>query len=541
MRILAPGATRAAAAAHAGGPAARGPWALAWPALAWLAVTAWTAMLVRIAGPAVTDPDGQASALYFARISHGRRLENPLLSSPKPLMTLVDGLAWAATHDWRTITLLSAAAFGLAVVAATRAVGRTAGWAGAGFAAVALAGSGPLVLQVARGNSVIWALAGWAVAADALLRPDRRWRLAGIALLLAALSRTEGWLFLPVLAVAVPLAWRRGERCAPWLLLPLVAPLLWLAHDWLLTGDALYSSRVPDRYTQLVSGRQVIPPASWLALLGHRYGAAPALAVLALLGLGWLVRRRAWAWGIGLGVLGPGVLAWFGWYAWRGTYVSWRYYDPADAAVRLAAAFGAAWLAALAFARIGPWLAARVGPLLAAARVGPRPAGSWHGRTRALLGFGIGVGLAVAACWPLAPADPLVRSTLDRDTRLRANAIAAVATLRPLVAGQAGAPVGQVGARVVAVSGPTRVQVALELGLPLGRVRDLFLAGHAGSLDPALAGAAAVFHDADADRPPAVFAPLSVTTPTRVGDHRLVPLRVDPARGLYVLQVEQGR
>jgi hypothetical protein len=79
----------------------------------------------------------------------------------------------------------------------------------------------------------------------------------------------------------------------------------------------------------------------------------------------------------------------------------------------------------------------------------------------------------------------------------------------------------------------------VELELPLDRVRDLFLAGRAAPLDRALDGSAAVFHDADGDRPPERFAALSTTTPTRVGAVRLVPLHTDPAEGLYVHRVEE--
>ncbi|HZA83508.1 MAG TPA: hypothetical protein VFC13_18915, partial [Actinomycetes bacterium] len=128
-----------------------------------------------------------------------------------------------------------------------------------------------------------------------------------------------------------------------------------------------------------------------------------------------------------------------------------------------------------------------------------------------------------------APNDPLVDSTLDRDTRLSANTATAIAVLAPVAADPG---------TVVTVSGPQRLRVAVELNLPLGRVRDLFLAGRSAPLDRALAGSAAVFHDADGDRPPERFAVLSTTTPTRIGSVRLVPLRTDPADGLYVHRVE---
>jgi hypothetical protein len=508
-----------------------------WPLL-WLGVAVATAVLIRLPGPAVLDPDEHAAALYFDRLAAGQRLEEPLLSAPKPLLTLVHGLAWTVGHDWRLLEALTVAAFALAVVCLARAAGRLAGWPAAAAVAVAVAGSGPLVLQTARGNSLVFALAGWSVALDALTRsppgplevparsdaparPDASaggaaptggsgarpgWGLAAAALALAALARVEGWLLLPLAAAYGVLAWRRGERRAALLLAPLAVPLLWLAHDWLLTGDPLYALGVPERYTDLVAGREIVPPASWLALVGRRYAADPLLLALAAAGAVWLARRRAWVWLAGLGVASVGVLTLLGFEAWRGTYVSWRYFDPADVAVRLAGAIAAARLATAASGR------------------GLSGAG-WVGATA---GAALLVGVA---CWPLAPWDPGVDSTLDRDTRLSANAATAVGVLRP---------VAEEPATIVVVSGPQRVRVALELGLPLDRVRDLFLAARAAPLDRALAGSAAVFHDADGDRPPERFAPLSVTTPTTVGTVELEPLRTDPGRGLYVHRVREA-
>jgi len=519
-----------------------------WPLL-WLGVAVATAVLVRLPGPAVLDPDEHAAALYFDRLAAGQRLEEPLLSAPKPLLTVVHGLAWTVGHDWRLLEALAVAAFALAVVCLARAAGRLAGWPAAAAAVVAVAGSGPLVLQAARGNSLVFALAGWSLALDALTRPPGPaggrpgWGLAAAALALAALARVEGWLLLPLAAAYGALAWRRGERRAALLLVPLAVPLLWLAHDWLLTGDPLYALGVPERYTDLVAGRDVVAPASWLALVGRRYAADPLLLALAAGGAVWLARRRSWVWLAGLGVASVGVLTLLGLEAWRGTYVSWRYYDPADVAVRLAAAVAAAGLATAAAPRLRP-AAARVARAIAAAAGGRRRApgghidspvaaasgrglsgGAWAGATA---GAALLVGLA---CWPLAPWDPGVDSTLDRDTRLSANAATAVGVLRP-VAGEPGA--------IVAVSGPQRVRVALELGLPLDRVRDLFLATQAAPLDRGLAGSVAVFHDADGDRPPERFAPLSVTTPTTVGTVELEPLRTDPGRGLYVHRVRDA-
>jgi len=98
--------------------------------------------------------------------------------------------------------------------------------------------------------------------------------------------------------------------------------------------------------TDLLAGRQVIPPGDWLALVARRYTPDPLLLALAAVGVAWLVWRRAWVWLGFLAVTGVGVLALLGLEAWRGTYISWRYLDPADLAVRLAAALSAACKAA---------------------------------------------------------------------------------------------------------------------------------------------------------------------------------------------------
>jgi hypothetical protein len=529
-----------------------GPWpsppGWVWP-LAWAALTVAVGLLVRLPGPATLDPDEHAAVLYFDRLVAGDRLEDPLLSSPKPLLTVIHGLAWRAGHDWRLLEALSVATFALAVVCLARAASRLAGPPAAAAVALAVAGSGPLVLQAARGNSLIFALAAWSVALDALTRVPLpapggpagasvgragggsgpsppgasrgAWAVAAAALTLGGLARAESWLLLPLAAGYGLLAWRRGDRRGLLLLLPLAAPLLWLAHDWLLTGDPLYAVRVPGRYTDLVSGRQVVPPGAWLAQVARRYAADPLLLALAAAGAAWLVLRRAWGWLAALGTTGVGVLALLGLEAWQGTYVSWRYFDPADAALRVAAALGAAALATAAARLAGRGLGE-------GARPARDPGGGRRGRWVGVVAVVGAVLLVGAACWPLAPGDQLVDSTLDRDSRLSANTATAIAVLRP-VAAEPGT--------VVVASGPQRLRVAVELGLPLGRVRDLFLAGRSGPLDRALAGSAAVFHDADGDRPTERFAPLSTTTPTRVGTVELVPLRTDPGRGLYVHRV----
>ncbi len=501
---------------HAPAPV-RAPRVASWPWLAlWSAVAGATALLVRLPGPPTLDPDEYASALYFDRLIHGRRLEEFLLSTPKPLLTLVDGLAWTLTHDWRTISVLTVAVFALAVTALARAAGRLAGPPAAVAVVLALAGSAPLISQVGRGNSSIWALAGWAVALDSLARPQRRWGVAAAALLLASLTRAESLLLLPPAVLLGLVAWRRGERRALLLLVPLAAPLLWLGHDLALTGDALHSLEVPERYTDLLSGRHAVAPLEWTGRVAQRYWATPLLSALALLGVVGLVRRRAWLWLTGVGVVVVGVLAFLGVEAWRGTYISFRYYDPPDAGMRVLAALGAAWLAAAAV------------PLALRALGG----GRWRTVLGALLGGLLAGGITAAAARPLALTNQqLVRSTLDPGADLSRDTAIAVRALRPLVA----AP-----GTVVAVPIMQRPRIALELGLPLGRARDLFLSTLHQPLDGALSGTVAVFYDRNEFPSEPRFAPLSTTIPKRIGRLQVAPLLVDPVRGLYLLRVAPG-
>jgi hypothetical protein len=212
------------------------------------------------------------------------------------------------------------------------------------------------------------------------------------------------------------------------------------------------------------------------------------------------VQRRALVWLAGLASLGLGVPLLLSVLARHGTYVSFRYWDSPDLALRLAAALGAAWLAVAVPARLGKLVA----PVLAGA-------------------------LLVLAVWPLAPWDADRAAQLCRGQLVSANAAVAIGTLRPLIR--------QPGIQVVAVPVGQQARVAVELGLPLDQVRDMFLAARAAPLDRALAGTRAVYHDTNSDTPARKFAPLTVTGAARVGTVVVSPMLVDPARGVYVLAV----
>lgn len=519
-------------------------WRARWGWLAaWAGVSAVTCWLARAAGPAPLDPDEYASAYYFDRLVHGRRLDEVLLTTPKPLLSLVHGLAWELGRDWRAGVVLTGMALALAVVALARVAARLGGIPAAGAVALVLLGSVPLAIETVHGNSVVWALAGWALAADALTArapvkcrcrasttcsdgepqrrapralercsEPRRWATGGAALLLAALARSEGWLLLPLAAALGIMAAVRGERRALWLLLPLAAPLLWVAHDWLLTGNPLWSLRVPELYTSApdpdtlqMRPRVVVPPLEWLRMVGDRYLGDLALAAAALVGAWCLAWRRAWAPLAGLTALFAGVLVVFGVYSARGVFFTPRYFEIPDTVERMAAALGVAAVAAAA-AGLALRRVPRV-PRLAATSV-------------------VALALVAWLLWPLAPLDRPLAAKLAGERRASANAAAAVAALRPLAAEPG---------TVLLVSRWQRSRIALELGLPLERVRDLTTIGFGPDLERGIAGATAVYYDAATD--PLRFAPLARTAPGRLGALTLTPLRTDPGRGLYVLAV----
>ena len=74
-----------------------------------------------------SDPDASASVLYFNRIVGGQRLEAFWPTTPKPLLTLIYGLSWWPTNDWRSLAIVTIVAGGLAVGLAARFAARMGG------------------------------------------------------------------------------------------------------------------------------------------------------------------------------------------------------------------------------------------------------------------------------------------------------------------------------------------------------------------------------------------------------------------------------
>lgn len=524
------------------------------------AVAVYVGWLTRVGGPTMFDPDEHASALYFDRLVHGRQLEQIVFSTPKPLLTLVHGLGWMLFHDWRVGAVLTVVAFAVAVVTFARTAARVSGPVAAVLTVLLCLGWADLSLQVARGNSVIWVLACWGVAADGLVargrspapstpvpapasdglagtlppiaadRPDAplasaaagpRWGIAAVALLFAGLARSETWLLLPVPVLFGLLAWRRGDRRGLLLLLPLLAPALWLLHDELLSGSALLSMHIPSGYTDAYPpGRRVIPLERWVRRFLRSYSHDPAATLMttsaAFGAVFLLLRRRAVGLVLAAGALFVGVWALLGRYAAEGVYISSRFFLLPNLALHGLAVFG---------------LAVPLDLLLNRLRK--------ERRVVRLGATGLSVIIGAVALslllWPLTPVDDAYRMARENGTRRSQLAAAAV---------QALGPVADEDETVLLIPSLIRNRIAVELDLPLTRVRDDLLTVKVRKgqrfdqqLVRVLPSVDAVVVDAHDAR----YAPLIVSAPTRFGADIIVPLRVDQSIGVYVLQVRHGR
>jgi hypothetical protein len=522
------------------------------------AVAVWVGWLTRLGGPTMFDPDEHASALYFDRLVHGRQLEQVVFSTPKPLLTLVHGLGWMLSHDWRVGAVLTVVAFAVGVVTFARTAARVSGSVAAVLTVLLFLGWAEWSLQVARGNSVIWVLACWGVAADALVARGRspaastpvsalpsdgaaaalspvaaagpdappasaaagpRWGIAAAALLLAGLARSETWLLLPVPVLFGLLAWRRGERRGLLLLLALLAPALWLLHDELLTGSALFSMHTPSAYTDAYAGRRVIPLERWVRRFLRSYShdrAAVLMTMSAAFGAVFLLlRRRAVGLVLAAGAMFVGVWALLGRYAAEGVYISPRFFLLPNLALRGLAVFG---------------LAVPLDLLLSRLR-----------KERRVVRLGVaGLCVIIGAValslllWPLTPLSDAYRIAQQNGTRRSQIAAAAV---------QALGPVADEDGTVLLVPSLIRNRITVELDLPLTRVRDDLLTVKVRKgqrfdqqLIRALPSVDAVVIDAHDAR----YAPLTVAAPTRFGADMVVPLRIDQSIGVYVLQVRHG-
>jgi hypothetical protein len=510
------------------------------------AVVLW--LVIQPLARVTSDTDAAASVMYFERIVNGHRLEAFYPTTPKPLLTLVFGLAWSITHDWHSLAVMTIVVGSLAVGLAARLAARLGGIPAAAFVAVGLVAWPSFRLEVADANSFVWGLALWLLAAVLITADRPRPWLAGVVLVLAGLARTETiWLVVAAAAcaaVVVVQSRRTGDRSQLRLTLPpilgaLAVPLACL-HDFLLTGKPFYWLSVPGGYT--VMAYPNLAAASPLAML-HRevlhYIPLLALVLLAALGVAWLVTTRWRGVSFGLVVLTGGVLGTLVILAWRAVFISDRYYEEADAAILLAAAVGGGLLVS----RAADWTAERIGRRGAPVRATMRPL------VRGAMLSGVCALLALGLAWLSFPQGG-VEPALAQAGRETAEIQEVEPQLASIVAGASGDTMTVSGV-TYPVADPRGCRlfvpraglplISVETGAPTPVLGDSWLAFRHGDYS-VLSPGQWILHVAADDGAGDLYAPFEHSVPTTltVGNGvalTIVPVFVDEQAGVWLLRV----
>jgi hypothetical protein len=492
--------------------------------VALLSIRAWLA--------GTNDADSMATVLYFQRILSGQHLEVTVLTTPKPLLTVIYGVTWSLFHDWRAIVWQTIAIHALGVALATRLAVRLAGIPAGVFVAVALIASSTELAEVSQANSLPWALAGWAIAGLAITSQPRRLGLAGVALGLAGMVRIETWVILAagtlgIALLAVPAV--RSRAPSSWPSVRSTFPLLmgWLAvptqllHDALLTGNPLYWLSVPSAYTALVTPHLApVGPLHFARQLLDRYAAVPWIVLLAVIGFEYLFRRRRWGVLLGLTGLVAGVWVLLSSLAMRAIFVSDRYYEEPKLGLLFAAGIGVGALARVALQApnrfrpavgVAAWAASAVIALLLSL---PGPLTPELAQRMA--------GQQVAS-YNLESVMPRVRGIMSH----------VQGPAPPPITGERGFTRVNPLAATIFVPRPLQRRIAIELGVPLTRLADSTESFRFRPAADLLSAGQFVYHDARIDAPPALFQELEITGPAQLGSVHLVPIVYRP--GAYWL------
>jgi hypothetical protein len=467
--------------------------------------------------------DSATSVIHFQRIVAGQHLEAFITTTPKPLLTLVYGSMHAAFADWRLISWAAIGAGAMAIALTSLLAARVSGPVGGAFVAAALVASPSLFAEVDLATAIPWALLGWAAAGLALTARRPHYALAGIALLVAGTARLETLILVSLAGGALITLWLLGHhgkrRLVPqgawWILLGGLALPVLLAHDWLLTGDPFFWASVAVRGSAQVPDA-IIDPLQLGVVLGERYWAMVGLVALAAVGALALVRDRQWVIGLGLIGLGPGTAALLAWLATRGIYISNRYMVPIDLAVIFTAGVGVAgsWR----------WLTHSMASSSRWSRVIPA------------VGAALAIALALVAGWPPVFLDTHARNEANQLVRMALDADRALPPMESELQATPGSRDVN-GRTTVLVPTLMRPRMAVDLALPLTRINGSSAAAMAPHT-PFLGDIRLAFHDQGAQPEPA-WDVLEPRAPTKVADVVLVPLVVDPDRGIWVVRVER--
>ena len=495
-------------------------------AVMFVGVVALGLELIRPFGTAPVAFDTAASVLHFERIASGRHLEAFLTTTPKPLLTVVFGLLYMASGDWRPISWATIAAFAAAIAIAASVARRLDGWAVAAFTAAGLAASRGLWSDVGLSLATAWAVLGLAVAAMAMTGRQPRYAAAGVGILCAGLARVESLVLVPTALLAI--SWlalsRPADRRPPrasWLvvIIPALALPVMLLHDWLLTGNPLFWTEVAARYSAAVRAPILSPGAMLMALARHGLQEVGILA-LAIVGIVALGRGRSRVLALGLAGICLGVAALLVLLAVRHLFLPDRYLLLIDAGLIVAAGFGAGAVfrgAALVLDR------ARGIPATPTARM--------------IAGGALGIGLAVMLGWPPATLSSQVRSSIRSQARLADHFATVLPAIRAqLAAGQAvstGGPTSVVRLNVPVVLVP-RAVVDTGLSLPQVAVTQAALVDPRNGV-PGIGQM--LFHDRLADLGSTGLRSIEVSSPTPEGGVVVRPLAVDPAAGYWLVTI----
>ena len=507
---------------------------------------------LRAAAPVAYDTS--AIVLQFDRIVSGRIIEQPIPTTPKPLLSVIYGPIWEVTHDWRPIEWTAVIALACSAALATILAARFAGLGAGLLAGVAFATSTMLMWEALRALGTPWAVLGWMVAGLALTAVRPRYLVAGVALMLASLARTETLIPLVVAfgALAVlrfgPSNLRRPVPPASWLVLVgLFALPLMMVHDWLLIRDPLYWAHVSGAYAAahpataglhgMIRVTKVL-----LVVLGPMIG----LVALAVLGSVLLWRQRRWVLLLGVVSLAVGDVALLLWFGYLGYTVPERYVAPVVVAVYLAAAIGYGGL------RVGP-LRGDAWPRSTApgaAGEDPPDLATAGDRSFPLLSVGVSrwwrtgivavaaVVAAIGLAGPVAPRDRSLQAEARRSRELHDGANLALSSLRAAVAQARTDPTVGGLSELVVVPGQLRPRMALELGLPLTAVAAISDYGKVDlATGPPVPGQIMLYEQA-AD-PTKLAGELAVASPTIVSGLVVDPVFADPTNGTWVVRIRR--
>lgn len=475
--------------------------------------------------------DAAASVLYFQRMLSGHQLEAFVGATPKALLTGVYGLAYGLVPDWRIISWVAIMAYASGIAASSVLAYRLAGIVAAAFVAVGMIGSTELLKDVDLAYAVSWALLCWAIAGLLVSGSRPRYAWAGIVLAIGGLARFETLIIVAlagfVLVVGASVARIRRRPTAAYrvrapILLGLLAIPLQAAHDWVLTGDALYAAKVPVLGSV---GLPLVGVGGVLRSIGSHYAAEPVLIVLAVIGILTLCMRAKWDIAVGLVALTAGVMAFLMFLAFRQVYVSGRYIAPADVALIFSAGIGIASL--------------RVPTIEALMRDR-----SWDLRPLAMIAVAGSVA-ALAIVRPFGPFDGATRSAIAVNSVVHRDIDQVVPDLRRAVSDAPairdwpddGSPTRAMGERA-AILAPilTVPQLAVDLHLPLSSISGTVGSSIRSDGTYPRSGQI-VFHHVDRDQPPEAFDLFEVDRTTANGSITVDPLRIDPDQRYWVVRI----